>query len=178
MSQTIVLGSPVQCSDTKERLALLHPRVSGVVLDPSATHLAYLVVHRGLLGGHDQCVPAGDIGTATPEGVRLTISTEVLKALPALEAKVIGGGYIQRSIPQDSLALGKGIPVTDESGQAIGHFSGVVIDSERRVEQILVDQVAAPAIPVDQLITCTEDGLQVRRDRDAVRGGGQQPRMP
>jgi uncharacterized protein YrrD len=51
MSQTIVFGSPIECSDTKERLVLLHPRVSGVVLDPSATHLAYLIVHRGLLGG-------------------------------------------------------------------------------------------------------------------------------
>jgi hypothetical protein len=71
---TYVLGSPIQWSDTKERLVLLHPRVSGVVLDPSATHLAYLIVHRGLLGGQDQCVPAGDIGVATPEGVRLTIS--------------------------------------------------------------------------------------------------------
>jgi uncharacterized protein YrrD len=178
MSQTIVLGSPVQCSDTKERLALLHPRVSGVVLDPSATHLAYLLVHRGLLGGHDQCVPAGDIGAATPEGVRLTISTEALKALPALEAKVAGRGYIQRSIPQDSLVLGKGIPVADDSGQALGHFSGVVMGSERRIEHILVDHVAAPAIPIDQLSTCTEDGLLVRRDRDAVGGGGQQPRMP
>jgi len=163
MSQTIVLGSPVQCSDTKERLALLHPHVSGVVLDPSATHLAYLVVHRGLLGGHDQCVPAGDIGAATPEGVRLTISTEALKALPALETKVAGRSYIQRSISQDSLVLGKGIPVTDESGQAIGHFYGVVIGSERRIEQIMVDQAASPAIPIDQLITCTEDGLRVRR---------------
>jgi hypothetical protein len=178
MAQTITLGSPVQCSDTKEGLALLRPRVSGVVLDPSATRLDYLVVHRGLLGAHDQCVPASDIGAATPEGVRLTTSTEALKALPALEAKVAGGGYIQRSVSQDSLVLGKGISVADESGQAIGRFSGVVMVSERRIEQILVDQVAAPAIPIDQLSTCTEDGLQVRRDRDAVGGGGQQPRMP
>jgi hypothetical protein len=165
---TYVLGSPIQCSDTKERLVLLHPRISGVVLDPSAMHLAYLIVHRGLLGAQDQCVPAGDIGVATPEGVRLTISAEALKALPALEAKVVGGGYIQRSIPADCLALGKGIPVTDESGQAIGHFSGVVMGSERQVEQILVDQVAHPAIPIDQLISCMEDRLQVRRGRNTI----------
>src|SRR5687767_14238799 len=88
MSQTIVLGSPVRCSDAKEGLALLHPRVSGIVLDPSATCLEYLVVHRGLLAGHDQCVPAGTIRAAMPEGVRLTMSTEALKALPELQAKM------------------------------------------------------------------------------------------
>ena len=74
-----------------------------------------------------------------------------------------GASYTQRSIPTDCLALGKGVPVTDESGQAMGHFSGVVMGSERRIEQILVDNVAAPAIFIDQLMSCTEDGLRVRQ---------------
>ncbi len=164
MAQTILLGSPVQCNDTKEGLALLRPRVSGVVLDPSATRLDYLVVHRGLLGGHDQCVPSGDLREATPEGVRLTISTEELKSMPELQARVTGASYTQRSVPQDSLVLDKGIPITDESGQAVGHFSGIVIGIERRVEQILVDREVAPAIPVDQVLSCTEDVLRVRRN--------------
>jgi uncharacterized protein YrrD len=166
MTQTIMLGSPVQCCDTKERFALLRPRVSGVVLDPSATRLDYLVVHRGFLGGHDQCVPSGDVREATPEVVRLTVSTDELKVMPELQAKVTSGTYTQRSVPQDALVLGKGIPITDESGQAIGHFSGLVIGAERQIEQILVDHVIHlihPAIPVDQIINCTEDHLQVRR---------------
>jgi hypothetical protein len=163
VSQTIVLGSPVRCSDAKEGLALLRPRVSGVVLDVHAARLEYLVVHRGLLGGYDQCVPAGNVREADRAGVQLSISTEELKALPALQAKVAGASYTQRSIPTDCLVLGKGLPVTDESEQAMGHFSGVVMSSERRIEQILVDNVAAPAIPIDQFSTCTEDGLQVRR---------------
>ena len=83
--------------------------------------------------------------------------------MPELEAKVTGGTYTQRSVPQDSLVLGKGIPVIDESGHAIGHFSGLVIGAERRIEQLLVDQGTHPAIPVDQLISCTEDHVQVRR---------------
>src|SRR5678816_2383058 len=95
VSQTIVLGSPVRCSDAKDGLALLRPRVSGVVLDPSATRLEYLVVHWGLLGGHDQCVPAGNLREADREAVQLSISTEVLKALPALQAKVAGASYTQ-----------------------------------------------------------------------------------
>jgi hypothetical protein len=80
-----------------------------------------------------------------------------------LQARVTGASYTQRSVPQDSLVLGKGIPITDESGQAVGHFSGIVIGVERRVEQILVDREVAPAIPIDQLLSCTEDGLRVRR---------------
>jgi hypothetical protein len=175
MSQTIVLGSPVRCSDAKEGLALLHPRVSGIVLDPSATCLEYLVVHRGLLAGHDQCVPAGTIRAAMPEGVRLTMSTEALKALPELQAKMAGATYTQRSIPTDCLVLDKGVPVTDELGQIMGHFYGVVMGSERQIEQILVDQGAAPAIFIDQLMSCTEDGVLVRQNRDAVEGRGQQP---
>jgi hypothetical protein len=147
---------------------LLRPRVSGVVLDPSATRLDYLVVHRGLLGGHDQCVPSSDLRETTSDGVRLTVSTEELKAMPELQAKVTGGTYSQRSVPQECLILGKGIPITDESGQAIGHFSGVVIGAERRIEQILVDQVTHPAISVDHLINCTEERLQVRRDRHPI----------
>lgn len=168
MTQTIMLGSPVQCRDTKAGFALLRPHISGVVLDPSATRLDYLVVHRGLLSGYDQCVPSGDLREATPEGVRLTVSTEQLKVMPALQAKVTGGTYTQRSIPQDSLLLGKGIPITDESGKTIGHFSGLVIGAERQIEQILVDHMTHPSIPVDQLISCTEDHLQVRRDHNAV----------
>jgi hypothetical protein len=175
MSQTIVLGSPVRCNDAKEGLALLHPRVSGIVLDPSATCLEYLVVHRGLLGGHDQCVPASTIQAAMPEGVRLAMSTEALKALPELQAKMAGASYTQRSIPMDYLVLDKGVPITDELGQIIGHFYGVVLGSERRLEQILVNQGAAPAIFIDQLISCTEDAVQVRRDSDAVGGRSQHP---
>jgi len=163
MAQTIMLGSPVQCSDAKEGIALLRPRVSGVVLDPSATRFDYLVVHRGLLGGHDQCVPSGDLREATPEGVRLTISIEELKSMPELQARVTGASYSQRSVPQDSLVLGKGISIADESGQEVGHFSGLVIGAERRIEQILVDREAAPAIPIDRLLSCTEDGLRVRQ---------------
>jgi hypothetical protein len=125
--------------------------------------MEYLIVHRGLLGGHDQCVPAGDVAEATPQGVRLTISTEELKALPELQAKVTGGTYTQRSVPETALVLGAGIPVTDETGQTLGHFSGLAIGSEHWIEQILVDQVAHPAIPIEQLIDCTEDGLRVRR---------------
>src|SRR5262245_33289538 len=98
MSQTIVLGSPVRCTDTRGGFALLQPRVTGVVLDARVTYLDYLVVHRGLFSGYDQCVPASNIHTADPQGVQLTTRAEELKVLPALEAKVTGGAYTQRSV--------------------------------------------------------------------------------
>jgi hypothetical protein len=160
MSQTIVLGSPVRCADAKGGIALLQPRVTGVVLDAQATHLDYLVVHRGLLGGHNQCVPASDIHTADPQGVQLTIRAEELKALPELEAKVTGGAYTQRSVPEDSLVLTRGVPVTNESRLVIGHFYGVIVGLGRQIEQILINQSVHSAIPIDQFIRCTEDSLQ------------------
>jgi YHS domain-containing protein len=163
MPQTIVLGSPVQCTDTRGSLQLLRPRVSGFVLDPSATHLSYLVVHRGFLGGHDQCVPAADVREASPEGVLLAISFAELKAMPDLEAQVPGQAYTQRSVPADSIVLGKGLPVTDEAGQVLGQVYGVVVDTERQLAQILLDQPEHPGIPIDQFTTWSEDGLQVQQ---------------
>jgi len=168
MSQTIVLGSPVQCSDTKEQIALLLPRVSGVVLNPNATHLDYLVVHSGLLRGHDQCVPIGNIQNASPNGIRLTINTEHFKALPELEAKVTGASYTQRIVSTDSLVINKIIPIIDEAREVLGRFAGVVIDSTGQVEQILMDQQAQKPIPLDRLITCTEENVLIRREQSSV----------
>jgi hypothetical protein len=160
MSQTIVLGSPIRCADAKGGIALLQPRVTGVVLDARVTYLDYLVVHRGLLGGYDQCVSASHIHTADPEGVQLTIRAEELKALPALEAKVTGGAYTQRSVPADSLVLTRGVPVINESRLMIGRFYGVIIGSGREIEQIVLNQSTDSAIPIDQFVICTEDSLQ------------------
>lgn len=160
MSQTIVLGSPARCADTRGGIAVLQPRVSGVVLDAHVMYLDYLVVRRGLLGGHDQCVPASNIHTADRGGVQLTICAEELQALPALEAKVTGGAYTQRSVPADSLVLAKGVPVINESRLVVGHFYGVIVGPGRQIEQILLDQSTHSAIPIDLFIKCTEDGLQ------------------
>jgi hypothetical protein len=120
----------------------------------------YLMVHRGLFDGHTQCVPVGDIHTAEPEGVQLTIRAEELKALPELEAKVTGGAYTQRSVSEDSLVLTRGVPVINESRLMIGHFYGVIVGSGRHIEQILINQSVHSAIPIDQFIRCTEDSLQ------------------
>jgi YHS domain-containing protein len=163
MSQTIVLGSPVQCTDTHGSLQLLRPRISGFVLEPSATQLAYLVVHRGFLGGHDQCVPAADVREASPEGVLLAISFAELKAMPDLEARVPGQDYTQRSVPASAIIVGKGLPVTDEAEQVLGHVYGVVVDTERQLAQILLDQPGHPGIPVEQLTTWSEVGLKVQQ---------------
>jgi len=160
MSQTIVLGSSVRCTDARGSIALLQPRVSGLVLDAHVTYLDYLVVHRGLLSGHDQCVPASAIRTAEPEGVQLTIRAEELKALPALEAQVTGAAYSQRSVPADSLVLRRGVPIIDESRLVIGRFYGVIVGSGRQIEQILINPSTDSAIPIDQFVICTEDSLQ------------------
>jgi hypothetical protein len=138
----------------------LQPRVSGVVLDAHVTYLDYLVVDRGLLRGHDQCVPASAIHAAEPEGVQLTIRAEALKALPELEAQVTGGAYTQRSVPADSLVLRRGVPVINETRLVIGRFYGVIVGSGRQIEQILINQSVDSAIPIDQFVICTEDGLQ------------------
>jgi YHS domain-containing protein len=143
-------------------MPFLRPRVSGVVLDPSAARLDYLVVHRGFLGGQDQCVPATSLQTADAGGVSLRISLDELKAMPALEVKAPGQGYSQRSFPESCFLLGKGTPITDEAGRQLGHFYGVVVDPEHRLEQVLLDHADHPGIPADAITACSESGIQVR----------------
>ena len=75
MSQTIVLGSAARCTDGKGG------SISQIVVNPKTNALEYVIVHRGIFGGHDHCVPAGDIHDAGIEGVTLTIRADELKAL-------------------------------------------------------------------------------------------------
>ena len=69
MAQAIVLGSTVQCTDGKGG------SISHIVLDSTTHSLEYLVVHRGLFGGHNHCVAASAIRDASADTVSLTIST-------------------------------------------------------------------------------------------------------
>jgi hypothetical protein len=73
MQQTIVLGSAARCIDGKGG------SISQIVLNPRTNALEYVIVHRGIFGGHDHCVPAGHIGDASVEGITLTIHTDELK---------------------------------------------------------------------------------------------------
>jgi len=162
MQQTIVLGSTARCTDGKSG------SISQIVLNPKTSALEYVIVHRGIFGGQDHCVPAGDIRDTGIEGVTLTISTGELKALPELEVKAPGAGPRQRSIPDYCAALAKNTPVREADGKLIGHFHGVIVGGERQVERILLEGKGAANILSSQLINCSEDGLTVRLVEQAV----------
>jgi hypothetical protein len=156
MQQTIVLGSAARCTDGKGG------SISQIVLNPKTNALEYVIVHRGIFGGHDHCVPAGDIRDASVEGVALTINTNGLKALPELEVKAPGASPRQRSIPDYCAVLSKNTPVREADGKLIGQLHGVIAGADRQVERILVEAKGAANILTSQLITCSEDGLTVR----------------
>jgi hypothetical protein len=99
MQQTIVLGSAARCPDGKGG------SISRIVLNPKTNVLEYVIVHRGIFGGHDHCVAAGHIGDASVEGITLTVRTDELKASPDLEVAAPGAGLRQRSIPDYCAAL-------------------------------------------------------------------------
>ncbi len=162
MSQTIVLGSAARCTDGKGG------SISQIVVNPKTNALEYVIIHRGIFGGHDHCVPAGDIRDASVEGVTLTISMGGLKALPELEVKAPGPGPRQRSIPDYCAALSKNTPVREADGKLLGQFHGVIVAAERQVERILVEGKGAANLLTSQLITCSEDGLTVRLVEQAV----------
>jgi hypothetical protein len=162
MQQTIVLGSAARCTDGKGG------SISQIVLNPKTNALEYVIVHRGIFGGHDHCVAAGHIHDASVDGVTLTIRTDELKALPDLEVKAPGAGPRQRSIPDYCAALSKNTPVREADGKLLGHFHGVIVDSDRLVERVLVEGKGAAKLLTSQLITCSEDGLTVRLVEQAV----------
>jgi uncharacterized protein YrrD len=162
MQLTIMLGSSVSCTDGKGG------NVSHLVLNPNTNHLEYLVVHRGLLGGHDHCVPAGHIEQANADTIMLTLSTEELKEMPELEFTVPGQSFRQRSIPEACAALSKATPIKDIDGNLLGHFHGVVIGPEHQVERILLADKDDPGIPISQLADCSEAELTVRPMEQAI----------
>lgn len=156
MAQAIVFGSTVQCTDGKGG------SISHIVLDPTTHSLEYLVVHRGLFGGHEHCVSAGAIRDASADSVNLTISTAELKALPELDVVLPGTAVHQRSIPERCAALKKGTPVTAADSTSVGRLHGVAIDPAHQVEQLLIDDKDQTRIPVAHLSGCTEAGLTVQ----------------
>ncbi len=162
MEQSIVLGSAVHCTDGTTG------SISYIVLNPDTNHLEYVVVHRGLFGGHDHCVPVGDIQDATVDGITLRRTTEELKAMPDLEVRVPGVGTPQRSIPESCAALDKATPINDETGNSLGRFHGVVVDADRQVQRILVAGTPDSGIPIEQVVGCSEVGLVVRLAEQAA----------
>jgi len=162
MQLTIVLGSSVSCTDGKGG------NISRLVLNPNTNHLDYLVVHRGLLGGQDHCVPVGHIEQASADTVTLTLSTEELKEMPELEFTVPGQSFRQRSIPDACAALSKTTTIKDVDGNLIGHFHGVVMGPEHQIERILLAVKDDPGIPISQLADCSEAELTVRPMEQAI----------
>jgi hypothetical protein len=155
MAQAIVLGSTVQCTDGKGG------SIRHIVLDSTTYSLEYLVVHRGLFGGHEHCVPVAAVRDASEDRVSLTISGAELKALPELDVVIPDTAVHQRSIPERCAALKKGTPVAAADGTVVGHLRGVAIDSAHQVEHLLLDDRDQTRIPVAQLSVCTEEGLTV-----------------
>jgi len=164
MAQVIVFGSTVQCTDGKGG------SISHIVLDSTTHSLEYLVVHRGLFGGHEHCVPAAAVRDASEDRVSLTISAAELKALPELDVVLPDSAVHQRSIPERCAALKKGTPITAADGTPVGRLRGVAIDSAHQVEQILLDDKDQTRIPAAQLSGCTEAGLTVQLAEQAGAG--------
>ena len=156
MAQAIVFGSTVQCTNGKGG------SISHIVLDSTTHSLEYLVVHRGLFGGHEHCVPVAAVRDARADTVSLTISTAELKALPELDVVLPDTAIHQRSIPERCAALKKGTPITVADGTVVARLRGVAIDSAHQVEQLLLDDRDETRIPVARLSGCTEEGLTVK----------------
>lgn len=131
MRHTIMFNSTVRCSDGEGG------KVAGVVVDPHTSRLEYVIVHRGLLRGHDFCVPCGDISAVSESELILWITVDQLKALPELEAQVPGQTYKQRSIPERDVVLRSATILKGQDGSTLGTAHGAVVDSDNIVQGVV-----------------------------------------
>ncbi|HUB35682.1 MAG TPA: PRC-barrel domain-containing protein [Solirubrobacteraceae bacterium] len=61
-------------------------RIKGLVIDPSDHHVTHLLLQEGhLWGKHDVAIPIGAVRSVDPDGVRLTLSRDEVRDLPAVE---------------------------------------------------------------------------------------------
>ncbi len=158
MLQVLMLGRSVQCRDGKG------VTLKEIVVDPQPerARLDYIVVHRGLLRGHDHCVPAGNIGATNTEGVTLDITTEELQALSDIESTVPGQSYTQRCIPDRCLVLDTATRIIDTTGCSLGQLQGVMIDEDRSLVRILPSKDDTHGMAASAVIAWSEDALTVQ----------------
>lgn len=147
-------GSTVYTQEGKEVGSLLR-----VVLDPHTNEATHIVIQRGLIFVSDKVVPVSYVASASDAGVILNCSIQELEELSPLDIEkpipenervkpkriyipTMGGAYptvieqpeidtrIERTIPENLVALKAGARVKGQDGGHLGNVERVFTDPE------------------------------------------------
>ena len=153
------LGMPVHTLDGEVG------RSSRIITDPESRQPIYLAVKiGGVRRRREVVVPVSLVSSVSAETINLDITSEALANFPAYEFTYrkgryekpypignlhYGGAYKpaansaflvlkQRSVPDQSVAVEKGMVIHDCTGQEVGKVEGLILDQEERQGKFIV----------------------------------------
>jgi sporulation protein YlmC with PRC-barrel domain len=187
------LGMPVH---TRDGVA---GRISKVITDPESYQPTYLTVKIGRLRRRREVVvPVALVSSVDAEIVTLNITREALADFPDYEVTIVKGEYKkpqyvmrgrsypyfdppensgfmvlrQRSVPERSISVEKGMIVSDCAGQQSGKVEGVILDQEKRQGKYIIfrrDHFShLQIIPADLVQDISSTTVKLRVDRKFI----------
>jgi len=140
-------------------------KITRIITDPESRQPIYLVVKIGRLRRRREVVlPVSLVSSVSVETVNLDITREALAGFPDYEVVIVKGKYKrpeffsypssiplyyppdnsgfmvlrQRSVPDQSIAVEKGMAVQDCTGRPVGKVEGVILDQGKRQGKYVV----------------------------------------
>jgi sporulation protein YlmC with PRC-barrel domain len=172
MKKQVELGARVRAQDGEVGT------VAKVVVDPQEHQPGYLVIKRGRIRPRHVVVPVSLVADVSAEAVSLATTRAALDGFPNYEVTVRRGRYEkpvavgrtgpvavfeppfnqgfltlrQRSVPETSVGVERGMAVLDAAGLRLGHVHGLVLDSDDRQATHLVLGHVEPRLTRDRLL--------------------------
>ena len=196
MEKQIELGAHVRAADGAVG------RVDKIVVDSDEREPGYLVIKRGRVRPRKIVVPVSLVSDVSGDDVTLDTSREALRSFPDYEVTVREGeygkpvpvagpqsvavytpptnrGYValrQRSVPEASVSVERGMDVVDAADLGVGEVLGLIAETGSRRASHLVLRQRHPLeererlVPVDLVAAVQGDTVQLRITADHLRG--------
>lgn len=187
-------GVRVECSDGKAG------KINKIIADPRTQQPNYLVVKMGLLRSVEVVVPVSLVSEVNLDAVRLDISRQELSEFPQYEVTQRVGEFDryqpigrprpvevyrsparsgqlvlkQRSVPEHTVGVRRGMAVLDVNGVSMGEVEGLVLDVESEKGSHVVFRNDGThqlqLIPVALVESAEEGGVRLRIDKETAHG--------
>lgn len=195
MERQLTLGMQVKGTDGQAG------RISRIVTDPETQRPTYLVVKHGRMHPREVVVPVSLVQEVTPEAVALDLKLAALNDFPDFESTVQHGtfqrttvapqwrpmysytpptndGFMmlrQRAVPEQAVAVAKGMAVHDCDDHEVGTVEGIIVDAEKRQGSHLILRRTHPllrllVVPVELVDEAAEERVRLRISREYVDG--------
>jgi hypothetical protein len=140
MQQAIMIGGTARGSDGRIGT------IGGLIINPTRSHLDYLIVHTGAAGSREYYVPSGMVQQLDAQGLVMRISGAELADLPHPGGRADQGTLLDNL--GDLCVAHARTPVTTIEGGALGELMGVVVDADLLVRAVLLAQSPDTAVPI------------------------------